>query len=156
MTVMTTTIASPDALLDMAGSELGTSDWIEIPQSDVDAFAKATKDDQWIHVDPKRAAEGPFGGTIVHGYMTLAMLVPLLHNTFEVQEVAMGINYGLNRVRFPAPTPVGSRVRVHAKLASAERVGGGVQAVIDSTVEAEGVDKPVCVAQSVVRYYPAS
>jgi len=152
---MTTTIASPDALLDMAGADLGTSDWAEIAQSDVDAFASATKDDQWIHVDPVRAAAGPFGGTIVHGYMTLAMLVPLLHNTFQVGGVAMGINYGLNKVRFPAPAPVGARVRVHARLVSAERVSGGVQAVLDSTVEAEGVAKPVCVAQSIVRYYPS-
>ena len=152
---MTTTIAHPDALLDMAGADLGTSDWAEVPQSDVDAFAKATKDAQWIHVDPERAAAGPFGRTIVHGYMTLSMLVPLLHNTFEVQGVAMGINYGLNKVRFPAPTPVGSRIRAHAVLVSAERVAGGVQAVLDTTVEAEGVDKPVCVAQSIVRYYPA-
>lgn len=152
---MTTTIASPDALLDMAGSDLGTSDWVEIAQSDVDAFAKATGDEQWIHVDPERAAAGPFGRTIVHGYMTLSMLVPLLHNTFQVDGVAMGINYGLNKVRFPAPTPVGSRIRVHAELVNAERVSGGVQAVVDATVEAEGVDKPVCVAQSIVRYYPA-
>jgi acyl dehydratase len=155
MAGMTTTIASPDALLDMAGSDLGTSDWVEIAQSDVDAFAKATRDEQWIHVDPERAAAGPFGRTIVHGYMTLSMLVPLLHNTFQVNGVAMGINYGLNKVRFPAPTPVGSRVRVHAELVNAERVSGGVQAVVDATVEAEGVDKPVCVAQSIVRYYPA-
>ncbi|MDQ3735586.1 MAG: MaoC family dehydratase [Actinomycetota bacterium] len=152
---MTTTIASPDALLDMVGADLGTSDWVEIPQADVNAFAKATKDEQWIHVDPERAAAGPFGHTIVHGYMTLAMLVPLLHNAFDVQGVAMGINYGLNKVRFPAPTPVGSRIRAHAQLVSAERVAGGVQAVVDTTVEAEGVDKPVCVAQSIVRYYPA-
>lgn len=153
---MTTIIASPDALLDMAGADLGTSDWVEIPQSDVDAFARATKDAQWIHVDPERAAAGPFGHTIVHGYMTLAMLVPLLHDTFEVGGVAMGINYGLNKVRFPAPTPVGSRVRAHAQLVAAERVPGGVQAIVDATVEAEGVDKPVCVAQSIVRYYPAA
>lgn len=151
---MTKILAHPDALLDLIGSDLGTSDWVEISQSDVDAFARATKDDQWIHVDPERAAAGPFGHTIVHGYMTLAMLVPLLHNTFEVEGVAMGINYGLNKVRFPAPTPVGSRVRVHAELVGAERVSGGVQAVVDATVEAEGVDKPVCVAQSIVRYYP--
>ncbi len=152
---MTTIIANPDSLLDMIGADLGTSDWVEIPQSDVDAFAKATKDEQWIHVDPDRAAAGPFGHTIVHGYMTLSMLVPLLHNAFEVQGVAMGINYGLNKVRFPAPTPVGSRIRAHAELVAAERVSGGVQAVVDATVEAEGEDKPVCVAQSIVRYYPA-
>ncbi len=152
---MTTTIATPDALLDMAGSDLGTSDWVEISQSDVDAFARATKDEQWIHVDPERAAAGPFGHTIVHGYMTLSMLVPLLHNAFQVNGVAMGINYGLNKVRFPAPTPVGSRVRARAQLVAAERVSGGVQAIVDATVEAEGVDKPVCVAQSIVRYYPA-
>ncbi|MDQ3465837.1 MAG: MaoC family dehydratase [Actinomycetota bacterium] len=151
---MTTTIANPDALLEMTGADLGTSDWVEIPQSDVDAFAKATKDEQWIHVDPERAAAGPFGRTIVHGYMTLAMLVPLLHNAFEVEGVAMGINYGLNKVRFPAPAPVGTRVRAHATLVAAERVSGGVQAVVDATIEAEGVDKPVCVAQSIVRYYP--
>ncbi|MBA3292656.1 MAG: MaoC family dehydratase [Geodermatophilaceae bacterium] len=155
MADMTTNIASPDALLDMIGADLGTSDWVQIPQSDVNAFAKATKDEQWIHVDPERAAAGPFGATIVHGYMTLSMLVPLLHNAFQVEGVAMGINYGLNKVRFPAPTPVGSRVRVHAELVAADRVSGGVQAIVDATVEAEGVDKPVCVAQSIVRYYPA-
>lgn len=152
---MTTIIANPDALLDMVGSDLGTSDWVEVSQTDVDAFAKATGDQQWIHVDPKRAAAGPFGATIVHGYMTLSLLVPLLGNTYRVEGTAMGINYGLNKVRFPAATPVGSRVRAHAKLAAAERVSGGVQAVLDATVEAEGVDKPVCVAQSIVRYYPA-
>lgn len=151
---MTTVISHPEALLDMVGSDLGTSDWVEIPQSDVDAFAKATKDEQWIHVDQERAAAGPFGGTIVHGYMTLAMLVPLLRDTFQVDGVGMGINYGLNRVRFPAPTPVGSRVRVRATLVAAELVTGGVQAVVDVTVEAQGIDKPVCVAQSIVRYYP--
>lgn len=151
---MTTVIPNPEALLDMVGSDLGTSDWVEIPQSDVDAFAKATKDEQWIHVDRERAAAGPFGGTIVHGYMTLAMLVPLLRDTCQVDGVSMGINYGLNRVRFPAPTPVGSRVRVRATLVAAERVTGGVQAVVDVTVEAQGIDKPVCVAQSIVRYYP--
>lgn len=152
---MTRKIAHPDALLDMVGTDLGTSDWVEVPQADVDAFAKATKDEQWIHVDPERAAAGPFGHTIVHGYMTLSMLVPLLKNAFEVQGVAMGINYGLNKVRFPAPTPVGSRIRASAELVAAERVAGGIQAVLAATVEAEGVDKPVCVAQSIVRYYPA-
>lgn len=151
---MTTVIPTPESLLDMVGSDLGTSGWVEIPQSDVDAFAKATKDEQWIHVDQERAAAGPFGGTIVHGYMTLAMLVPLLQDTFQVDGVGMGINYGLNRVRFPAPTPVGSRVRARATLVAAERVTGGVQAVVDVTVEAQGIDKPVCVAQSIVRYYP--
>lgn len=151
---MTTVIPNPEALLDMVGADLGTSDWFEIPQSDVNAFAKATKDEQWIHVDPERAAAGPFGTTIVHGYMTLSMLVPLLHDAFEVGGVAMGINYGLNKVRFPAPTPVGSRIRVRAAIAAAERVAGGVQAVVDATIEAEGIDKPVCVAQSIVRYYP--
>lgn len=151
---MTTTIDSPAALLDMIGQDLGTSDWHEIPQSDVDDFAKATKDDQWIHVDVERAASGPFGTTIVHGFMTLSLVVPLLKNTYQVNGVAMGINYGVNKVRFPAPTPVGSRVRAHAKLAGAEQIGDAVQITVDSTIEAEGVDKPVCVAQTVTRYYP--
>lgn len=153
---MTTTIASPDALLDMVGDDLGASEWVEISQSDVNMFAEATGDAQWIHVDLERAAKGPFGTTIVHGYMTLSLLVPLIGNIYRVEGIAMGINYGLNKVRFPAPTPVGSRVRAHAKLVSAERVTGGVQAVIDATIEAEGVDKPVCVAQSIARYYAAA
>jgi acyl dehydratase len=150
---MTVTIPSPSALLDMAGTDLGHSDWIEVPQSDIDLFARATHDEQWIHVDVERARSGPFGGTIAHGYLTLSLLIPLWSEILVFEHIGMAVNYGLNKVRFPAPVPAGSQVRLRAAVAEVADLDGGVQVVIDATMEREGGDKPVCVAQMVHRYY---
>jgi len=144
------------SLAELAASEgkhLGYSAWREITQERVNTFADATDDHQWIHVDPERAATGPFGGPIAHGYLTLSLAVPMVHEIFEVENVAMGVNYGLNRVRFPAPVAVGSLLRAGAVLASYDEIKGGVQVTLDLTFEVEGGEKPVCVAQAVYRYY---
>jgi acyl dehydratase len=134
------------------GDVFGPSTWVEVTQDRIDAFAEATGDHQWIHVDPERAKEGPFGSTIAHGYLTLS-LIPAA--SFEVvpQRGSMGINYGTNRVRFPAPVPVGSRVRTSFEVKEIEEVAGGVQTTMTATVEREGGDKPVCVADVVSRHY---
>jgi acyl dehydratase len=145
--------ASVASLRDAVGTTLGPGPWFEVDQSRVDTFADATGDHQWIHVDPERAAEGPFGGTIAHGYLTLSLLPVLMKDLYAVDGVRLGINYGLNKVRFPSPVKVGSKIRLSAEIASVEEVGGGVQVVLRSTVEADGTDKPVCVAESVVRYH---
>ena len=147
------TFSSPAALLDAVGTTLGPGPWIEVDQGRVDLFADATGDHQWIHVDPERAATGPYGGTIAHGYLTLSLLPVLMKDLYAVDGVRMGINYGLNKVRFPAPVRVGSKVRISAEIATVEEISGGVQVVLRSTVESDGGDKPVCVAESVVRYY---
>jgi acyl dehydratase len=141
------------SLTDAVGTVLGPGPWMEIEQSRVDLFADATDDHQWIHVDPERAAGGPFGGTIAHGYLTLSLLPVLMKDLYSVDGVTMGINYGLNKVRFPSPVRVGSKVRLSAQIASVDELPGGVQVVLRSTVEVDGGDKPVCVAESVVRYY---
>jgi acyl dehydratase len=140
------------SLTGAVGTVLGPGPWLEIDQDRVDLFAHATGDHQWIHVDPERAAGGPFGGTIAHGYLTLSMLPVLMKDLYAVDGVKLGINYGLNKVRFPAPVRVGSKVRLTAEIASVDEIPGGVQVVLRSTVEADGTDKPVCVAESVVRY----
>lgn len=150
---MGTTVDTVEDLAGLVGQELGTSDWLEVTQDRVDLFADATDDHQWIHVDPARAAAGPFGGPIAHGHLTLSLLVPLWAQVLTVRNRSMAVNYGLNRVRFPAPVPVGSRIRLRATLASCEPVPGGVQIVVDAVVEREGGDKPVCVAQPVYRIY---
>jgi len=137
---------------DLAGRELGPTSWREIAQERVDAFAAATDDPQWIHVDAERAAAGPFGGTIAHGFLTLSLLVPMLQEVLSVDGYALAVNYGVNRVRFPAPLPVGSRIRARFRVDSVEPVAGGDQAVVAATVEREGAEKPVCVAELVVRY----
>ena len=134
------------------GDVYGPSSWIEIPQSKIDAFAEATDDHQWIHVDPERAKEGPFGTTIAHGYLTLSLL-PVASYEVVPREGGMAINYGLNRVRFPAPVPVDSRVRVTFEVKEVEEITGGGQVTMTATVEREGGDKPVCVAELVFRYY---
>jgi acyl dehydratase len=142
------------ALRDLVGTELGPTRWLEVPQSRIDAFAAATEDPQWIHVDPERAAaEGPFGTTVAHGFLTLSLCVPMLYETLP--PAGLAINYGVNRVRFPAPVPAGSRVHGRFVVRSVEDVGAGEQAVIEATVEREGGEKPVCVAELVVRTYPA-
>jgi acyl dehydratase len=151
---MTTTAHGLDELKALAGADLGHTGWLEITQDRVNAFADATGDHQWIHVDPGKAAAGPFGGTIAHGYLTLSLVVHLFSELAEVRGVSMGINYGLNKVRFPAPVPVGSKVRLAAQVGAVEDAGvNAVQAVMDFTVELEGSEKPACVAQAVFRYY---
>ena len=136
------------------GTEVGVSDWLQIDQPRINLFADATDDHQWIHVDPQAAAQGPFGTTVAHGYLTLALLPKLSEGVVRVKGVRMGVNYGLNKVRFPAPVPVGSRVRARYELVSVEDVdNGGVQTVFRVTVEREGGDKPVCVAETVSRFY---
>jgi acyl dehydratase len=150
---MATTITGLEELRARVGEELGVSDWHEIDQARVDAFAEVTGDHQWIHVDPERAAATPLGGTIVHGYLTLSLGPLLTNEVLELRGFTHGINYGLDRVRFPAPLPVGSRVRMRAVLTSVEDVPGGVQVLITQTFEREGGDKPVCVAESLGRLY---
>ncbi|WP_030542231.1 MaoC family dehydratase [Streptomyces albus] len=145
--------ASLDELKSAVGEELGHSDWLEIDQKRIDLFAEATGDHQWIHVDPEKAAAGPFGTTIAHGYLTLSLLPVLVPQLMRVEGVRMGINYGSNKVRFPSPVPVGSRLRATGRIAEVSEVAGGVQLAAVITVEREGGDKPVCVAESVTRFY---
>jgi acyl dehydratase len=135
------------------GRELGPTEWLEIDQGRIDRFAEATGDHQWIHVDPPRAAAGPFGTTIAHGYLTLSLIPSFTAGLFAVEGVRMGVNYGVNKVRFPAPVPVGSRLRASARVAEVTEVAGGVQLVTLVTIEREGGDKPVCVAETVARFY---
>ena len=137
------------------GQEIAVSDWITITQPQVNLFAEATGDHQWIHVDPEKAAAGPFGATIALGYLTLSLLPRFFESSMEIIESRMGVNYGLNKVRFMAPVPVGSRLRARMKLLSAEPIeGSGLQMAWDVTVEREGAAKPVCVAEALVRRYP--
>jgi acyl dehydratase len=147
----TTTIAD---LPGLKGQELGASDWFEITQERVNTFADATDDHQWIHIDVERAkAESPFGGPIAHGYLTLSLIVPMWGQVLTVTDATMGVNYGLNKVRFPAPVPVGSRIRMVATLKEVEEVAGGLQLTIGAVIEREGGDKPVCVAEPLFRVY---
>jgi acyl dehydratase len=139
-----------DELSTAVGEHLGHSDWHTVTQEKVDQFADATGDHQWIHVDPERAKAGPFGGTIAHGYMTLSLLPMLNAQIYRVDGLSMGINYGTNKVRFPAPVPVGSRVRAGAEVVEVSPNAQGAQAVIRTTIEVEDQDKPACVAESVV------
>ncbi len=151
---MTTVFSNPSELLEAVGHNLGRSDWMTVDQSRIDLFAEATGDHQWIHVDVERAKAGPFGATIAHGYLTLSLISLLVPQIIRVKGISMGINYGVNRVRFPHPVLAGSRVRASAVLASAEEVAGGagVQTVLAVTIEIEGVAKPACVVESVSRY----
>ncbi|MFK4148357.1 MaoC family dehydratase [Streptomyces sp. NPDC004065] len=144
---------SVEELKAAVGEQLGYTDWLEIDQKRIDLFAEATGDHQWIHVDPEKAAAGPFGTTIAHGYLTLSLLPLFGPQLMGVEGVRMGVNYGTNKVRFPAPVPVGSRLRATATVSGVEEVAGGVQVTTAFTVEREGDDKPVCVAESVARYY---
>jgi acyl dehydratase len=152
---MTTTIQGIDGLKAKVGEHLGYSDYLEITQDRVNRFADATGDHQWIHVDVDRAnRESPFGGPIAHGYLTLALAPSLLPQVLRVEGVTMGVNYGANKVRFPSPVPVGSKLRAGADITSVEDVGGGgAQVTLDVTFEVEGAPKPACVAQVVFRYY---
>ena len=151
---MTTTVQGLEELKALAGHDLGYTDWLQIDQGRVNTFADATDDHQWIHVDPERAATGPFGSTIAHGYLTLALLIPLMSDLLVVEGVRMSLNYGLDKVRFPAPVPVGAKIRLKGQVATVDEVkGDGVQITIDFTVEIEGSDKPACVARGVYRHY---
>ena len=137
----------------LVGQHIGDSEWITVDQERVNLFAKATGDAQWIHVDPVRAAAGPFGGPIAHGFLTLSLLPEMFASAFEVRDARMGVNYGLNRVRFPAPVPVGSRLRGKFVLTAYEPLEGGAQMTVEVTMEREGSAKPVCVAESIGRRY---
>lgn len=145
--------ASLEELAACLGQTVGTSEWITITQQHIDEFAEATGDRQWIHVDPVRAAAGPFGSTIAHGFLTLSLLPQMGESAIALGGVRMGVNYGLNKVRFPAPVPVGSRLRGHFKLVSFEPIEGGAQITMEVTMEREGSAKPVCVAESLSRRY---
>jgi acyl dehydratase len=147
------TITGLEELKQAEGEELGVSDWHRITQADIDAFADVTGDHQWIHVDPERAKDTPFGGTIAHGYFTLSLAPRFNEQILKMDGFAMAINYGLNKVRFPAPVPVDSQVRMRARLAELSEISGGAQMIMELTFEREGGEKPVCVAESVVRVY---
>jgi acyl dehydratase len=147
------TITGLDELKQAEGEELGVSDWHTISQADIDAFADVTGDHQWIHVDPERAKDTPFGGTIAHGYFTLSLAPRFTEQVMKLDGFAMAINYGLNKVRFPAPVPVDSKVRMRGRLAELSEIPGGAQMIMELTFEREGGEKPVCVAESVVRVY---
>ena len=143
-----------ERLRGMVGTELGVSDWWEITQERVDAFAEATDDHQFIHVDPEAAAQTPFGGTIAHGFLTLSLTVPMGGSVpLDVGEPKMAINYGLDKVRFPAPVPVGSRIRVRVTLTAVEEVSGGIHVAQTMTTEIEGQDKPALIAERLTRFY---
>lgn len=145
--------ATLEALAALVGQPLGHSDWVLVDQARIDAFAQATDDRQWIHTDPARAAQGPFGETIAHGFLTLSLLPALLATTYAVDNLRMSVNYGLNRVRFPAPLPAGSRLRARIELLAFEPLAQGAQLTLEATIEREGHDKPVCVAEMVARKY---
>ncbi|MEE4496217.1 MaoC family dehydratase [Streptomyces sp. BE230] len=146
--------SSPAEFAGAAGSHVGVSEWVTIEQDRIDTFAAATGDHQWIHVDPARAASGPFGATIAHGYLTLSLIPVLTQSVYRIEGVRMGVNYGLNKVRFMNPVKVGSRVRASVDVVSAEEVpGGGRQVVNRVTIEIEGSEKPAAVAETVVRIY---
>jgi acyl dehydratase len=150
---MVTTVHSTDAFHALAGQHLGWSDWLVVDQGRVNLFADATDDHQWIHVDPERAAAGPFGGPIAHGYLTLSLIPALIHEVLAVEGMTFGVNYGCNKVRFPSPVKVGSKLRLGASVGSVEDVKGGVQVILEVTLATEDGDKPSCVAEVVYRYY---
>lgn len=150
---MAMTVQRPSDLLGMDGLELGSSAWFEVTQGDINLFADATHDHQWIHTDVARAADGPFGGTVAHGYLTLSLVIPMWSELLVVEEFGMAVNYGLNRVRFPAPVPSGSRIRLGGRLSAIREVPGGVEVVADLAVEIEASEKPACVLEAVYRFY---
>jgi acyl dehydratase len=150
MAVVTTTVAELSAL---AGQELGTSTWLNVSQERINTFADATGDHQYIHVDPERAKDGPFGGTIAHGFLTLALFIPLWNEILEVTDASTFVNYGLDRVRFTSPVPAGSNVRLRATLTTVTGIQGGVQLHVDAVIEIEGQERPAVVIQSISRVY---
>jgi len=153
---MATVFNTPAELKNAVGQHLGYSDWLEITQDRINQFADATGDHQWIHVDPERAAKGPFGACIAHGYLTMSLVNMFLPQIVVVKGISMGVNYGADKLRFPAPVPVGSRIRGGGELLKAEDVkGGGVQTTVRVTIEIEGSDRPGCVIETISRFYPA-
>lgn len=151
---MPTVFNHPADLLGCVGQHLGYSDWLEIDQDRINLFADATGDHQWIHVDPERASTGPFGACIAHGYLTLSLVNLFLPQIIDVQGISMGVNVGSDRVRFPAPVPVGSRIRGGGELIAAEEMKGGVQSVVRVTIEIDGSERPACVVDTISRYFP--
>ena len=149
---MPTSFDSPTALLSAAGTDVGVTDWVTITQEQIDKFAEATLDNQWIHVDTERAKKGPFGAPIAHGYLTLSLASHFLAQLVHVSNISMGINYGTEKVRFPSPVPVGSRLRGRGEVLDAKEVPGGVQATVRVTIEREGADKPAAIVDTVSRY----
>ncbi len=147
-----TVFRGTDEVRAAVGTHLGWSEWLEITQERIDLFAEATGDHQWIHVDPVRAKDGPFGATIAHGYLTMALSNFFLPQVVAVEGVSMGINYGVDKVRFPAPVPVGSRVRAGVELRAVDEAKGGIQTTMVITIEIEGADRPACVIESLSRF----
>ncbi|CAK7282790.1 MaoC family dehydratase [Streptomyces misionensis] len=148
------TVTGLDEIKALAGADLGRTDWMEITQERVNAFADATGDHQWIHVDPERAAAGPFGAPIAHGYLTLSLVIPLFNDLLAIEGVSMSINYGLDRVRFPSPVKAGAKIRLHGTVDSVEEVkGNGVEMRLTFMIEVEGSEKPACVASALYRHY---
>jgi acyl dehydratase len=142
-----------DEIKALAGKDLGKSAWLEITQDRINLFADATGDHQWIHLDAERAAAGPFGATIAHGYLTLSLVIPMFHDLLEISGISMGVNYGLDKLRFPSPVKVGSKIRLSGVVDSVSDVPGGVQMAVDFTVEIEGQDKPALAARALYRQY---
>ena len=149
---MSTVFERPADLLDAVGTDLGATDWLEITQERIDTFADATGDHQWIHVDPERAKDGPFGTTIAHGYLTLSLVNTFLPDLLTVTTFSAGVNYGTDKTRFPAPVPVGSRIRGRGEITGAEAVKGGVQVHVTVTVEIERAERPACVVETISRF----
>jgi acyl dehydratase len=149
---MPRTFASTEELAASTGADLGTTDWITVTQEQVDKFADATLDHQWIHEDTDRARQGPFGGPIAHGYLTLSLASHFLSQLARVENISMGINYGVDKVRFPSPVPVGARIRGRGEVVEVKEVPGGVQAVVRVTIERDGADKPAAIVDTVSRY----
>lgn len=152
---MARVFTTPHEMKDCVGEQLGKSEWLTIDQPRINLFADATGDHQWIHVDPEKAKDGPFGATIAHGYLTLSLVNMFLPQIVDVQGVSMGVNYGCDKVRFPSAVPVGSKVRGSGELVSVEEIKGSVQAIVRVTVEIEGSDRPACVVDTISRYMPA-
>ncbi|MGR5352959.1 MaoC family dehydratase [Vibrio alfacsensis] len=146
------TITNPEQLLSLEGKTLGTTEWLTISQQRINLFAEATNDHQWIHVDEEKAAKGPFGACIAHGYLTLSLASDFLFQLIDIQNLAMGVNYGCNKIRFPAPVPVGSQIRGRGDVIRVERIGEAYQAVIRITIEIEGSERPGCVVDTISRY----
>ncbi|MGR5070229.1 MULTISPECIES: MaoC family dehydratase [Vibrio] len=146
------TITNPEQLLSLEGKTLGTTEWLTISQQRINLFAEATNDHQWIHVDEEKAAKGPFGACIAHGYLTLSLASDFLFQLIDIQNLAMGVNYGCNKIRFPAPVPVGSQIRGRGDVIRVEKIGEAYQAVIRITIEIEGSERPGCVVDTISRY----
>lgn len=152
---MSTVFDHPAELIGKEGTSLGVTDWLVVTQQRINQFADATGDHQWIHVDPIKAATGPYGKCIAHGYLTLALVNLFLPQLMRVDNVSMGVNYGVDKVRFPAPVPVDSRIRGRGEIVAVEEVKGAVQAIVRVTVEVDGSDRPACVADTISRFFPA-